>query len=99
MNRDFGFYMANLWVELERMFKFYELNDKKNLYGSLQRFIDLIAYIQKNISIPRYRKKEILRLKEITLDYFFWDKKYDLDLDFVKKYFTPFYLSFSERNR
>ena len=97
MNRDFTFYMANIGVEIERMFKFKEKNDIKNLYWASQRFIDLVAYIQKDTTIPRYRKKEILRIKEAILDHFFWDKKYEIDLNFIKKYFALFYVKFSQR--
>ena len=57
MNRDFYFYMANAWVEAERMFKFKKNNDEKNLYWALQRFISLVSNIQKDTTIPRYRKK------------------------------------------
>jgi len=96
MNRDFDFYMANAWVEAERMFKFKRENDKKNLYGALQRFIDLVANIQKDKSVSSTRRKEINRLKEYLLLTIFWEKNY-LDENFIKKYFSYFYMKLANK--
>jgi hypothetical protein len=49
--------------------------------------LDLFLKIQKDKQIPFYKKKEILRVKEAILDYFFGENRFKLDKDWIEKYF------------
>ena len=88
-NRNFKFYLANLWIEVERMFQFYQKDDEKFL-GAIQRFLDLYLKALSKANTDS-RKKELARIKESVLDYFFWDNTYKSTKDSLLKYFKVFY--------
>ena len=81
--------MANIWVEVERMFQYYK-NDEKKFFGATQRFIDLIVKLAL-VQSSKFRKSELFRLKEVVLDYFFWNNVYKSTEENIKRYFKVFY--------
>ncbi len=86
--RNLKFYLANMGIEVERMFQF-RYKDNEKFFWSVQRFLDLFSQVVKLAS--NSRKSEILKLKEVVLDYFFWDNIYKSTEKSLKNYFKIFY--------
>jgi len=80
--------LANIWAEVGR-----SINNKNS--WNIQRFDESIqrAYELFDMSIDdkKFRNtpklKEILMIKELVWDYFFWDNEYKSDKNFFDRYF------------
>jgi hypothetical protein len=43
------------------------------------------------VQSSKFRKSELFRLKEVVLDYFFWNNVYKSTEENIKRYFKVFY--------
>lgn len=81
--------LAHIGGEIERAIRWRDKN-KDYFISAVYRALELICLTvddEKN----RYRLKEVLRLRELIVDYFLYDNKYKSSDDFFKKYFSYFY--------
>lgn len=89
--------LGNIWSEVSR-----SLQAKENKSDRLERSLDrMLELFDMSLSDPKYQYpqlKEIARLRETICSYFFWDNEYNLDADFLNKYFYSFWLV-ANRNR
>lgn len=86
---DFLFQMANIGSEVYRTIDWRKKNNKKYSDEALIRCLDLIDLTVED-SKNKFRLKELLRVREFLLDYFWFDNQYHFDDEFWKKYFGSF---------
>jgi len=92
--------LANIWAEVGR-----SINNKNS--WNLERFNESIqrAYELFDISIDdkKFRNtpklREILLIKELVWDYFFWDNEYKSDNAFFERYFFEISVIANEERR
>jgi len=87
---EFTFFeqMANIGSEVERAILWRDKNKEYSL-KAIERALELIEFTIKD---PKNKKKlrEILRLKEVLIDYFYFDNKFKSSDELWRKYFYPF---------
>ncbi len=71
-----GEQLANIGSEVSRSLKAKKNGQNELMLESYQRMLDLYGLTQSSRYIPAYRKKEIVRSKEIAMDYIIWDNRY-----------------------
>lgn len=85
--------LANIGSEIERAV----LWQKKNLeysYTAVERALELLSLTLEDEKNKKFAKlKEIARLKELILDYFYNKNAYNTEETFWQKYFYPFYIA------
>lgn len=87
---EFTFFeqMANIGSEVERAILWRDKNKEYSL-KAIERALELIEFTIKD---PKNKKKlrEILRLKEVLIDYFYFDNKFKSSDELWRKYFYHF---------
>lgn len=81
--------MANIGSEVERTILWKNKNNQGYSQKAFERaleLLDLTVGDKKN----RHRLKEILRLREVLVDYFMFDNQYSSSDELWRKYFYPF---------
>ena len=81
--------MANVGSEIERTISW--KNKKNNDYSSLaiERALELLDLTVEDIK-NRHRLKELLRLREALIDYFFFSNQFSSSDQLWRNYFYPF---------
>lgn len=80
--------MANVGAEMGRAIKWRRRNtDYSRL--ALERMLELLDLTIDNAS-SRSRRKELMRLREVLADYFYFDNQYGSTDEQWEKYFLPF---------
>jgi len=80
--------LANIGIEVFRAIKWKNKEDKY-FNKAIEKAIDLID-LTKNDPKNRKRLKEICRLKEVLIDYFWGENEYKSTDELWEKYFEPF---------
>jgi len=80
--------MANIGSEVERAILW---RDKKKKYSfmAIERALELLDLTIKDFK-NRKKLKELLRLREVLVDYFYSDNKFKSSDELWRKYFYPF---------
>lgn len=80
--------MANIGSEVERAISWRDKN-KEYFIKAVERALELIELTIKD---PKNKKRlrEILRLREVLIDYFYFDNKFKSSDELWRKYFYPF---------
>jgi len=84
--------MANIGAEVGRAINWRKKGDKQMSKNALYRALELIDF---TVDDPKNKKslKEILRVREILVDYFLGDNIYHSSDNGWEKYFYPFALA------
>jgi hypothetical protein len=80
--------MANTGMELSRAFRWKNKN-RRYCQEAFARFLELLGFTIKEES-DFCRLRELTRVREVILDYFYGDNCYATSEDFWKKYFYHF---------
>ncbi len=90
-NLSFAEQMANIGSEVERTILWREKNQEWSLkaFDRALELLDLSISDLKKRTGPRL--KELLRTREVLVDYFLFDNIYASSDDLWRKYFSPFY--------
>ncbi len=81
--------MANIGSEVERSIKWKNKDNADYSWKAMERALELI-YLTVEDPKNRYRLKEILRMKEILIDYLAFDNEYQSTDESWQKYFYAF---------
>jgi len=89
---NFSFFeqMANIGSEVERAISWKEKGDKEYTTKAVERALELL-YLTIEDTKNKKHLKELTRLREFIIDYFYFDNVYCSSTDFWQKYFSPFY--------
>lgn len=88
--------MANIGMEILRAIKHRREDDKYFNIG-IEKAIELID-LTKNDPKNRKRLKEICRLKEVIIDYFWGENEFESDEKFFENYFN-FFINYASKLR
>ena len=95
---DFSLFeqMANIGAEVGRAINWHKKNNKEMSKNAFYRALELIDF---SVDDPKNknRLKEILRMREVLVDYFNGDNIYQSTGESLNKYF--FYFNFVARNQ
>ncbi len=90
-NLSFTEQMANIGSDVMRALKRQKQNDYKGMESAIDRFLELmILTISDDKNHTRGRLKELTRMKELLLDYFYAGNTYSSTPEFFQKYFDYF---------
>ena len=81
--------MANIGSEVERALKWRSKHNSAYCQQAFERALELADLTLDNLT-SFCRLKEVARLRETIVDYFFGTNEYGCDEAFWKKYFLPF---------
>lgn len=81
--------MANIGSEAERAILWKNKNNKDYSRMAVERALELLDLTAED-SKNKFRLKEILRARELLVDYFLFDNEYFSSDDLWRKYFYPF---------
>jgi len=87
--------MANIGSEIERFISHKNKGNKENMFSSIERALELL-YLTIEDEKNKIHLKELTRLREFLIDYFYFDNIYNSSDEFWKKYFFPFFYAFSK---
>jgi hypothetical protein len=87
--------MANIGSEIERAILHKNKGNKENMFRSIERALELL-YLTIEDEKNKIHLKELTRLREFLIDYFYFDNIYNSSDEFWKKYFFPFFYAFSK---
>lgn len=79
--------MANIGSEVGRAIKWKK--DKKQSYNAFIRALELLDLTRKDKK-NKHRLKELCRLREVMVDYFYGDNIYGSSDELMNNYFYPF---------
>jgi len=81
--------LANIGSEVERAIR-WRAKNQKNSIEAIERALELIDLTVSDIK-NRKRLKELLRLREALVDYFYFDNQYGSSDKLWHSYFYPFF--------
>lgn len=91
--------MANVGTDFERALDWRKRGDTENSDAALWRGIELLAFTMQDPKNKK-RRKELARIKEVMLDYFYGDNQYGYTDEALHNYFYFFaYVSAVRRGR
>ncbi|MFH0950953.1 MAG: hypothetical protein V1765_00565 [bacterium] len=82
--------MANIGSEVIRALNWQEKNNKQYAQMAFERSLELFDLTAADPKNNNHRLKEILRAREVWVDYFFGDNQYQSTADSWRKYFLAF---------
>jgi len=82
--------MANIGSEVERAISWKKKGDKEYMTKAVERALELL-YLTIEDKKNKIHLKELCRLREFLIDYFYFENEYNSSEDFWQKYFYPFY--------
>ncbi|MFQ5630966.1 MAG: hypothetical protein ACE5I1_19520, partial [bacterium] len=88
--------MANIGSEISRALHWKRKNNEKYCLKSVDRALELIYLTIDSVKVKSHLK-ELTRLREVILDYFYGDNEFSSTEILLEKYFNPF--NFAARNR
>lgn len=88
--------MANVGSEISRALNWKRKNNERYCLASVARALELIALAIDNVTVKSHIK-ELTRLREVILDYFYGDNEFRSSEILWEKYFNHF--NFAARNR
>lgn len=92
---DFTEQLANIGSEVERAISWRDKNKEYSI-KAFHRALELLELTLSDNKNRRYsRLKELTRLKEILIDYFYFDNKFSSSDELIRKYF--YYFAYSAR--
>jgi len=91
--------MANVGCDVERAIRWRNKGNLEHSRNAFERALELLMFTIAD-SKNKKRLKELCRLKEVLVDYFFGDNEYSFTDEFFQKYFLNFnYMAALERGR
>jgi len=87
--------MGNIGSEVSRANFWHLKNDKEHTFNSVARALELIYFTVENLQNLKRSPalKEVLRIKEIIIDYFIGSNEYNTDVNILITYFNQFAMS------
>jgi hypothetical protein len=82
--------MANIGSEVERAILWNKKGDKDYMLRAVERALELL-YLTIEDKKNKLHLKELARLREFLIDYFYFGNEYNSSEKFWHKYFYPFY--------
>jgi len=83
--------MAHIGSEVERALRWQEKNDNSSSKQALARALELLEL---TISAAKpSNRKELTRVREVLLDFFYNDNTYHFDSGYLRNYFNQFAVS------
>ncbi|MGB9721865.1 MAG: hypothetical protein ACPL28_10345 [bacterium] len=83
--------LSNIGSEVERVIRWRQKNQKYSI-EAIERALELIDLTVADVK-NRKRLKELLRLREALVDYFYFDNQYGSSDKLWHNYFYPFFYS------
>lgn len=91
--------MANVGCDVERAIRWRNKGNLEYSRNAFERALELLMFTIAD-SKNKKRLKELCRLKEVLVDYFFGDNQYSFTDEFFQKYFINFnYMAALEKGR
>lgn len=81
--------MANIGSEISRALKWQRKDNEDYCLRAVDRALELIALTIDGVTVPSHYK-EITRLREVILDYFYGDNEFKSSTDLWERYFNHF---------
>jgi len=85
--------MANIGSEVERAILWKKKGDKDYMLRAVERALELL-YLTIEDKKNLQHLKELTRLRELLIDFFYFRNEYNSSEEFWHKYFYPFYYIF-----
>jgi hypothetical protein len=84
--------MANIGSEVERAILHKNKGNKEYMFKDIERALELL-YLTIEDEKNKIHLKELTRLREFLIDYFYFDNIYNSSDEFFKKYFYYFFFA------
>ena len=81
--------MANIGSEVERTISWKNKNNRDYSFMALERALELLDLTVEDIK-NKHRLKELLRLREVLVDYFLFSNQFSSSDQLWRNYFYPF---------
>lgn len=92
--------MANIGCEIERTIHWRNAGNEDYSIKSFYRALELLDFSINDVKNAKGKRRELVRVRELTVDFFLFDNEYETSIDMWQSYFYAFnYAAAIQRGR